>query len=438
MSGPKLSEAELERLKKEQMERQRQEALRLLQEAQGAYRKICRRLQALKEYALESLFGLDPVSRIDAGNRLAQVTGALKEEPVQNVQQPQSYYEAEERMKVRLQEAEGEIQAILGQFADRAAAAQQLVQTGRVRRDFQMFAAKKEALIDVIQMDFRCRYDQQRLKIQIQDFRKHLAKAGQKTGCRELLHFVRRAETGLQVLETELDRGRDTGQVQDALQGLVNEEEELLRRWREEQALYDTYLALACLTGTDPKALSDFPAGKDLKEETERLKEQYRKQDEMDYIADQINDVMVELGYTFVSSRVLARKDKGEMDHSLYQADGRTGISVFTDRSGAVMMRMTVLGDDPVVTEADRNFSYERQIDFCAAHPEIVEALVLRGVFLKQKSYLEPDRKYTYKMSADTQKGAGTANTAADKTLRPQKIDRRKRRRAGGKKMRAL
>ena len=67
-----------------------------------------------------------------------------------------------------------------------------------------------------------------------------------------------------------------------------------------------------------------------------------------------------------------------------------------------------------------------------------MEALVLRGVFLKQKSYLEPDRKYTYKMSADTQKGAGTANTAADKTLRPQKIDRRKRRRAGGKKMRAL
>lgn len=434
MSGPKLSEAELERLKKEELERRRREELRLLKEAQGAYRQICGRLQMLKDYAVDCLNGLEPVGRRDARIRLDQVTGALKEEPVQNVQLPQSYYEAGERMKARLREAEEEIRAVLGKFAARAAAVRQADHAAGVRGSFQAFAAEREAPVDVIRMDFRCQYDQQRLKIQLLDFRKHLSEACRKTGCPELLHFARRAEAGLQALEAELARGRDAGQVQSALQRLINEEEEILLGWRQKRALYGTYLALAALTGTDPKEPSDLPARADLEGEIERLEALYREQDEMDYIADQINDVMAEQGYGFVSSRVLTGKDQRETDHSLYQADSRTGISVFTDRSGAVMMRMTVLGDDPAVTEADRDFSYERQIDFCAAHPEIAEALALRGVFLKQKSYLAPDRKYTYKMSAagrtaDRTSGAGQA---------PRKIDRRKRRRAGGKKMRAL
>ena len=122
----------------------------------------------------------------------------------------------------------------------------------------------------------------------------------------------------------------------------------------------------------------------------------------MDYIADQINDAMVSLGYTFVTSRVLTKQDNSETEFSLYKADDQTGISVFTDQSGAVMMRMTVLGDDPVITDDDREFRYQRQIDFCAGHPDLVSALAERGVFLKQKSYQEPDKAHTYKLSTKT------------------------------------
>ena len=41
MSGPKLSQAELERMRAEQLERERMAALKRLQVAQGEYRKEC-------------------------------------------------------------------------------------------------------------------------------------------------------------------------------------------------------------------------------------------------------------------------------------------------------------------------------------------------------------------------------------------------------------
>ena len=201
--------------------------------------------------------------------------------------------------------------------------------------------------------------------------------------------------------------------------------------------MLDEYYALAVITDTTPKNPSDFENEDSIKTEIKRLRYMYRKQDEMDYIADQINDAMVDLGYSFVTSRVLTKKDQGETDFSLYKADEKTGIAVYTDQTGAVMMRMTVLGDDPTITEDDREFSYQRQIDFCAGHPDLVNALAERGVFLKQKSYQEPDRKHTFKIDVSG-KGTIKTDTIADKDMSRQKIDRRRRRRASSKKVRTM
>ena len=121
----------------------------------------------------------------------------------------------------------------------------------------------------------------------------------------------------------------------------------------------------------------------------------------------------------------------------MYKADEQTGIAVYTDESGAVMMRVTVLGDDPIITDDDRDFCYQRQIDFCAAHPDLVDALAKRGVFFKQLSYKEPSRDDTFKVDMKSQTGAVVSqNTTV--TDGKQKIDRRRRRRAGNKKVRAM
>lgn len=144
------------------------------------------------------------------------------------------------------------------------------------------------------------------------------------------------------------------------------------------------------------------------------------------------------LGYGLVTSRVLTRKDQSEMDCSLYQADDQTGIAIYTDQSGAVMMRMTVLGDNTDITEDDRDFSLQRQIDFCAGHTDIVDALAERGVYLKQKSYLEPDKEHTYKVNMNAIGSTIQKDTNGQNVLKKKMVDRRKRRRANKKKVRAM
>ena len=122
----------------------------------------------------------------------------------------------------------------------------------------------------------------------------------------------------------------------------------------------------------------------------------------------------------------------------MYQADDQTGIAVYTDQAGAVMMRMTVLGDDTDITDEDKDFSYQRQIDFCAGHQDIVNALAERGVYLKQKSYLEPDKKHTYKVNMKATGSTVQKDADGHMVLKKTKVDRRKRRRANKKKVRAM
>ena len=53
MSGPKLSEAELERLRQEQLERERQEALKKLMDARRQYTGVCDEVRLIKNSLLQ-------------------------------------------------------------------------------------------------------------------------------------------------------------------------------------------------------------------------------------------------------------------------------------------------------------------------------------------------------------------------------------------------
>ena len=151
----------------------------------------------------------------------------------------------------------------------------------------------------------------------------------------------------------------------------------------------------------------------------------------MDYIADQINQVMIEFGYSFVSSKVLQKEGGSEADYSLYAADTDTGIEVYTDQSGSVLMRVAVLGDDPQITAHDQDFSYQRQLDFCASHMDLVEALAEKGILLRQKNYYAPDKKHTAKVAVGK-------NIVSNAAVRRRVEDRRGRRRGKRAKMRSL
>ena len=469
MSGPKLSAAELERRRQEQLERERQEALRRLKEAQDAYRSARQRADRLKQYVSDMLAQLDPVLRNQAAGKANKILAGLKIPSVTNTKSDTDYNMAARAINASVDQCDKDLKMLLGKAADRSAGLKKSSGSNASHQAFQSYLDINDGDIKPCDLDFTCKYDADVLKQQFDQLRRHLKDlAGAGTGIPDLAKLAAAADKRLRQLASQGNLWGQHQKVKACMQNIVNEEEEILRRYRKMASLYSDYTALAAMTDTEPRDPGDFTDQAALEAEIARLSQVFRKKDEMDFIADMINDAMVDLGYTFVTSRVMQRKDSSETDVSIYQADDRTGVAVYTDQSGAVMMRITVLGDG-AVTDDDCDFSFQRQLDFCAAHPDLVAALEERGVLLQQKNYCAPDRKYTFKLSlnaisqADADANADSASgQSADANAVPgqsaaadqktgqstdgkaktshsaQKINRRKRRRASTKKVRHM
>ena len=438
MSGPKLSEAELERLRLEQLERERQEALRRLKEAQTVYSDACKKAAALEAYARNGLLAIDPLYRVEAKRQMKEILSFLSIDAVSDTKDPECYHQAAQSILNKVEQVSQKAEALLNKQGSRAAADRKLQDSDTAHQTFQVFAACKDDLIAVTKIDFLGHADQKALETQIDMLYQHFLPISQLSDIPARRALAQKAVIDLKTLKTDAGNSAKQADIRSRLQKLVNEEAEIIRVWKEFQDLYKDYQALSVMIDRTPKDPRDFSDAAALEKEIEELSMQYRKKDEMDYIADQINSVMVDLGYGLVSSQVLTRKDRSEVDCSLYQADEETGVAVYTDQSGAVMMRMTVLGEDQNITQEDRDFSYQRQIDFCAGHQDLVDALAKRGVYLKQVSYMEPDKKHTYKVNIGDNQTAKQKDANGQSVMNRQKVNRRKRRRAGGKKVRAM
>lgn len=437
MSGPKLSQAEIERRRQEQLERERLAALKRLQDAQEQYRVVCNKIETIKSDTQDMLNRVNDVYKADFQSNITKVLDSISIINVADKKNPDSYHDATRRMEAKIKEASDELDGLLGKMVKRDTADKTLKDVNAAYQTFKAVVDVMGKEIKPINLDFSSNYDAAKRKKDIELLDAHFLALSKRNDAPNLNKFAMQASKKLGNLLFDDKNLTDGKKVDSFLQGLINEEQELIRQWNVRRGLLDDYFALAAITDTTPKNPSDFENDDSIKAEIKRLRFIFRKQDEMDYIADQINDAMVDLGYSFVTSRVLTKKDQGETDFSLYKADEKTGIAVYTDQTGAVMMRMTVLGDDPTITEDDREFSYQRQIDFCAGHPDLVNALADRGIFLKQKSYQEPDRKHTYKIDVSGQ-GTVKTDTSADRDMSHQKVDRRRRRRASSKKVRAM
>ncbi len=435
MSGPKLSAAEIERRKQEQLERERQEALRRLREAQKVYRQACDKIEETKRYALSLLAQIDDLYKGDAEKVTDAILTVLNVRPISDDKNAQVYLAAAGAMEKEVQKAIADLDKSLNVFLSRSKTDQKLTKSNSIHQSFQAYISLSSDPIDISAIDFKSNFDRNQLLDRIKQILIHYKWVMIHGKIVSIRQYAAKAERRIQaIINNDLKESDIINQVQ----SIINEESDLIRREKEITALYDDYIAIATLMNTAPKAPSDFPNAQAIKKDISDLNCKFRKKDEMDYIADQINDAMISLGYGLVTSRVLTRKDQSEMDCSLYQADDQTGIAVYTDQTGSVMMRMTVLGDDTDITEDDRDFSLQRQIDFCAGHADIVDALAERGVYLKQKSYLDPDKKHTYKVNMNSIGLIAQKDANGRTILKKVKVDRRKRRRAKENKVRAM
>lgn len=370
---------------------------------------------------------INPAYRAGIQAQVLAIADGIPLARAENERIPESYYAACRMTQEGLDAAAKQLQGILGTALKRTANENNLNSGSQIRQSFQAAVRDTRQEADVLKISFDSGGGRAVARKQLKELSLHFGDLANRTDAPAVHAFAQKAWEAMEKLLADKGSWGSPENLRGYMQGLVNQEQELLRLDREGKDLYEDYCTLALLTGREPEERDKFPSVGHLRQAVAGLQHLYRKQDEMDYMADQINAAMVDLGYTFVTSRVLTKKDQGETDFSLYQADNKTGISVYTDQSGGVMMRMTVLGDDPAVSEEDRAFSYQRQIDFCACHGDIVAALAERGVLLKQKNYQEPDRAHTYKLCV------GTAQSG-----KMVQLNRRDRRRAGKQKMRKM
>lgn len=198
-----------------------------------------------------------------------------------------------------------------------------------------------------------------------------------------------------EVVAKKLNDNADNALKKEA-QSIINRQQDLRDEVSECKELYDTYCALAAIVDEEALPLAKFDNAEAIEKEIHDLNCRYQRKDEMDYTADQINQVMLDLGYDFVSSHVL--QEETEKDVSLYGVDDQTGVVVYTGENGEVMMQVACLGDSEELSDAEIEDNLEMQISFCAAHQDIVDELAKRGVLLRQKSYLPPARTHARKI----------------------------------------
>ncbi|MCR4739476.1 MAG: hypothetical protein K5886_04355 [Lachnospiraceae bacterium] len=432
MSGPKLSEAEIERLRQEQLERERQEAIRRLTEARMKYQGSCLKIRALVERSKTLLNEIDAPYRREAELQLDGILASLGIQDI-NSSDPDVYLKESEAIEGKLALCSGKIESILDVGLNRSRNDDRALQSNAMMQDLSSSLKDTDGVKQTLHIDFSCNYTQESLKKVIRDTLMRYRGQVQAQSSPDLKAFYKSA---VPVLDGMLNaKVFDEADIKKRMQHLFDEEESAVREAKRYNDMYDEYLSLCSILQTDPSGNGDLTSFEELSAAVEALREEYRKKDEMDYIADQINAVMADMGYSLVTSGVMTKKDLGETERSIYKNSERSGVAVYTDQSGAVMMRMTVLGDSDEITDDDREFSYQSQIDFCSRHKELVKALAERGVYLKQKSYRSPNRDHTFKVNL---KSADAAASGSGKDKRSEKIDRRARRRAGNKKMRTL
>lgn len=165
--------------------------------------------------------------------------------------------------------------------------------------------------------------------------------------------------------------------------------------------------------------LNDFSDVKEIKEAIKNTKEKAEAQLAKDYIRRQIDDLMQKHGYDVIQSDLL--KESADAGQVLYGVDDGTAISVFVSDENQLTMRVVGVGFDSEISEEENERLYRQQCAFCSLHPQITKELEMRGIILRSKKHLPPDRKFNKKLVTKS-KHIAQSKSRAKKELKKQEL----------------
>lgn len=163
------------------------------------------------------------------------------------------------------------------------------------------------------------------------------------------------------------------------------------------ESLYSEYLALCemyyYVAQEYPCSLESI---EQLKIEIARISEEAAADEEEEYIARCLDEVMEEMGYTVLGSREVKKKNGKHFRHELYTYGEGTAVDITYSSDGKIAME---LGG---VDTADRTPTHEESVklcedmeSFCEDFKEIEKRLLAKGVVLADRiSLLPPSQDY--------------------------------------------
>ncbi len=183
----------------------------------------------------------------------------------------------------------------------------------------------------------------------------------------------------------------------------------------EMKVVYEKYCLEFFDGNAEPRTLSSFSGVSEIEQAIELERERAKGTVSRDYIKRQIDDVMRIHGYNMVQSEMLEATANGQV---LYGVDDDTAIDVFVSNDNQVTMRVVGIGFDEQISATEDEKLYQQQCAFCSMHPQITKELEMRGVILKTKKHLPPDRRYNKKIATKSKSDVNKRSRAKEELRR--------------------
>lgn len=182
------------------------------------------------------------------------------------------------------------------------------------------------------------------------------------------------------------------------LKGVIESEISSVKRRQEHlDAEYCKYVACARVNGFKPEDKRYFTTIEEIEADKKRKLIKCKEKFSMQYIAETINEVMIESGYPLINKNDVLTEDKEYREY--YRFDSDSFIRISKSESGSIVMDIAMedkSGND--ISEEEKCECLEKQIKFCEQYPELIKKLERKGIKFSDRTDLLPDKAYAVKV----------------------------------------
>jgi hypothetical protein len=411
MSGPKISEAELERRRQAELERLRQEKLRALDAYYRAVERLKEQVGQIKKsvnVSVDSFVGVADL-RFDVQairEEVAIIERQIREITSANPPSETSQITAQtSKLNTQLNEIEKQFKVATTEFESRVQAYTNVLknQQARQRLSEQLADSKEEQRVfNVITFALK--------------EKEPTAPTGLNT--EELIEEIKiliqnpascQNRKTLNIMLNDLEKVHSEAQKQILLSQYTVYRSEVWQNIREFKLNYNTYQSLYSAWAQlvyagqkqipAPRGQVDFRSVGELKDSVKQLEKEYKKEDEMAFIREKMNQVMREFGYSTLEPIQLRNLPQGKT-HFLAEAKtrGQAPIHIEIDEKGTFLIEVQALDSSDSETRYEsiglspdeKHYITLQQSAFCQQYPKMVKRLEELGVRFKSKQHLKP------------------------------------------------